>query len=270
MGQARQRTQAFFQHSPLCIFCGGQEPATTVEHCPPRALFIRKEWPAGFDFPACRLCNNGTSDDDAIVSLLGRMDPLNPNRGADGRTPWLMQDVHNQGTNFLLDMFNVSTRDARVAMRRLNIQPEQGRLRRHSGVVNVPVRADEAVMVFARKLSKAVFYKSTGTIFPGNGEIMFNWFTNATMLEHGAVPVLDYAAQFNSEPIPVTRNRQDLSAQFECRISRSSDNSLLIVQALFGATFGFVAVCSRTPEILAGIDARWREQFGDDGLFRFI
>ncbi|MET3070615.1 hypothetical protein [Herbaspirillum seropedicae] len=269
MGQSKQRKNAFKQEHPRCIFCGGERETTTEEHCPPRALFNHKHWPEGFVFPSCEPCNNGTSNDDAIVALLARMDPMNPERGADERIPGLMLNVHNQGNGFLLNMFNVSTRQARNAMRRLNMAPAPGQLRRHSGVVNVPARADDAVIVLARKLTKALFYRATGRPFPVDGDILFNWFTNATLLEHGEIPALMYAAQFRSESIPTVRSGINLANQFDCRISLSPDNNLLIVQALFGATFGFVTAASSTPRLLSDINARWIAQ-EEGSLFRSI
>ncbi|WP_146012880.1 hypothetical protein [Herbaspirillum sp. BH-1] len=169
-----------------------------------------------------------------------------------------------------MDMFNVSTREARDAMRRLNMQPVPGQLRRHSGIVHVPVRADEAVIVLARKLTKGLFYKAYGNALPLDGEILFNWFTNATMLEHGEVPVLTYASQFTSESIPTMRNGQNLADQFECRIGRSNENNLLIVTALFGASFGLVTVASSTPGQLSAMNLRWLDEFDGNSLFRLI
>ena len=67
--------ERFLASNPICVFCGGVNPATTVEHCPPRALFQHKHWPEGFDFAACEACNHGTGDQDAIVAMLARMDP---------------------------------------------------------------------------------------------------------------------------------------------------------------------------------------------------
>jgi hypothetical protein len=66
---SRVRKNAFFSAHPVCIFCGGGEKATTIEHCPPRAMFQFRDWPEGFEFPACESCNHGTADHDLIISL---------------------------------------------------------------------------------------------------------------------------------------------------------------------------------------------------------
>jgi len=56
-----------------CIYCGGTQPADTIEHMPPVMMFIRKQRPKGLEFPSCRECNNGTSKSDLVASLLGRL-----------------------------------------------------------------------------------------------------------------------------------------------------------------------------------------------------
>jgi len=76
LGEARARRRAHAQllsSSPWCIYCGGSQPADTIEHMPPVMMFIRKQRPKGLEFPSCRECNNGTSKSDLVASLLGRL-----------------------------------------------------------------------------------------------------------------------------------------------------------------------------------------------------
>jgi hypothetical protein len=54
---------------PLCCFCGGTRPAITLDHVPPKACFPRGLCPEGFEFPACKRCNNGNSKDDTIFGF---------------------------------------------------------------------------------------------------------------------------------------------------------------------------------------------------------
>src|SRR5262249_61418480 len=78
MGEASQRRkskQVLLKESPFCIFCGGNESATTIEHCPPRMMFRGKQRPHDLVFPSCERCNSGTSRSDLVASLLGRVYP---------------------------------------------------------------------------------------------------------------------------------------------------------------------------------------------------
>lgn len=53
MGAATQHRQAFLKPHSICAFCGGKNAATTIEHCPPRAMFEYRSLPEGFEFPSC-------------------------------------------------------------------------------------------------------------------------------------------------------------------------------------------------------------------------
>ena len=69
MGQSKQR-KATFLANKFCVFCGGTVPATTIEHAPPRVMFIKKLRPKGHEFPACNRCNNGSSQQDQVAALM--------------------------------------------------------------------------------------------------------------------------------------------------------------------------------------------------------
>jgi hypothetical protein len=89
MGSAKNYRRNYLIINPLCAFCG--QPATTIEHCPPRAMFQFRQWPEGFEFPSCETCNLGTGDHDLLISMLARMDPFEQNGDADGRQVGLMK-----------------------------------------------------------------------------------------------------------------------------------------------------------------------------------
>src|SRR5215208_2674556 len=63
------------QRFSYCVYCGGVEQATSVDHMPPRMMFRGKFRPSGLEFPACDGCNQGTKHADLVASLLGRLYP---------------------------------------------------------------------------------------------------------------------------------------------------------------------------------------------------
>jgi hypothetical protein len=78
MGDARKKREthkALLKRYPNCIYCGGQKPAKSIEHMPPRMMFKAKQRPDGLVFPACDECNQGTSHSDLVASMLGRVYP---------------------------------------------------------------------------------------------------------------------------------------------------------------------------------------------------
>ena len=72
--RARQARDFLAQH-PLCIFCGGVQPATTRDHVPSRQTFHLRDWPEGFEFPSCEGCNRETKDAEQVMAMITRLSP---------------------------------------------------------------------------------------------------------------------------------------------------------------------------------------------------
>lgn len=259
MGQAKLKRDALIKAQKPCIFCGGIRLATTEEHCPPRSLFKDRNWPAGFSFPACEACNGGTSDDDLWVAFLANLEE-DPTRRKQGRG--LMFQLKRQDPQSLQEMFGLSALQTRAAAKKMNMQPEPGQALSELGIVKVTDAAHKAVGTLAGKLSKAMFHRATGEVFPTNGGIMFHWFTNAQLHEHGQIPVLEAMRQFAAMQQPVVRNGKDLQDQFDCRHSVDVEGRLHLLQVTFGTMFGFVSIFSAVPGQLEGFAARLEDRFG--------
>lgn len=71
MGQAVKRKQRFLADHTQCCYCG--LPATTIDHFPPRSFFKERNWPVGYEFPACHTCNHAKSHDEQSLGLLVRL-----------------------------------------------------------------------------------------------------------------------------------------------------------------------------------------------------
>jgi hypothetical protein len=76
MGQAnvnRRLTARRLAQHPLCCFCGGKTPATSLDHVPPKIVFWGKRRPNGLEMPACDACNQGTKKLDQAAGLFARI-----------------------------------------------------------------------------------------------------------------------------------------------------------------------------------------------------
>lgn len=60
---------------PWCIYCGGMNEATTIDHMPPITIFDHRRRPRGLEFSACQPCNSGCRVAEKIVGLVSRMYP---------------------------------------------------------------------------------------------------------------------------------------------------------------------------------------------------
>lgn len=77
MAQKVGRKARFLKEHPLCCFCGGTRPATTVDHVPPKACFPPGLCPENLEFPSCNLCNNGTLKQDTIFGFYSMLVDFN-------------------------------------------------------------------------------------------------------------------------------------------------------------------------------------------------
>lgn len=259
MGQSRTRRAALLAACPMCIFCGGQVAATTIEHCPSRAIFRERVAPQGFEFAACAGCNRGSSDDDLMVAFLAHLGGRDARVLKRGRG--LMLQVKRQFPGVLQKMFSKSATEARSDARRIGIRPRPGETYQQLGIVDIPEEMHRCVEVFAAKLTKAIFYMKMGAPFAADGGIQFQWFTNAQRLEHGRIVLLEALAGLAAMSAPVARSGRDLKDQFDYLYSVDESRELHVLQVVFGEVFGFDSIFSQVPGRLEAIDDRLAERF---------
>ncbi len=269
MGAAKRRQREFLRANPICAFCGGRAAATTIEHCPPRALFQRKEWPEGFEFPSCRTCNQDSSDNDLLVAMLARLDPFQNKGDRDGRLNGLMAMTNRQFPGLFQKMMPSAT-EARRHNRELGLRPESGKTHQETGAVKVTEELHQAVGSIGRKLAKGIFYQETGYPFPDFGCLVLNWFSNTDLFRNGKYVVFDLLQGLGGEAPPLKRGRKYLNDQFEYKLSMSPDKDIFVLQALFGNVFGFVVFGSTLPGKLEAIIKRLREQTQRDDPFSVL
>lgn len=269
MGAAARHRRKFLSEHPVCAFCGGKAKSTTIEHCPPRAMFQFRNWPEGFEFPSCEPCNQGTDDHDLLVAMLGRIDPFEGKGNSDGRQIGLMKLANRQFPGLLQKMMP-SASEARRRNRELGVRPPPGRTQQEAGVVKVPEEFHQAVCVLGLKLSKGIYYSEVGKPFPDDGCLLLNWFTNADFLRDGKYLVFDLLKELGGVAPQLQRSGVFLNDQFEYKLSLSSEKNVLVLQARFGNAFGFIVFGSTLPGRLEEGVSRLREQTQRDGPFAVL
>jgi hypothetical protein len=135
MGEARANRRAHatvLNAYPWCIYCGGQNPATTVEHMPPRMMFLGKQRPKGLEFPTCNPCNHGTSHADLVASLLGRTFPDPQSQQGQNDVKKLLSAVSNNIPGLLQEMY-VGKAGQKIARRSIPKMPVGAAVLRANG-----------------------------------------------------------------------------------------------------------------------------------------
>jgi hypothetical protein len=247
-----------------CIFCGGNVKAITVDHVPPKVMFRKKVWPEGFEFPACLACNSQSSDNDLIVGLMARM-----TRDGDDLSG-LFKSIKRQRPHFLRQMIEMSASEARRSVKKLNISKPKGLTFREVGVVNINNDMKMAVKNLASKLSKALYFRMTDQIFPINGGILFYWFTNAQLHEHGYIYALDALSQFRYQTKELKRANNSLRDQFDYRHSVTDDANTHLIQVTFGNSFGFVTIMNPDQNEIIALNDKAEEETNKRSCFELI
>lgn len=232
-------------------------------------MFQFRLWPEGFEFPSCEPCNQGSDDDDLLIAMLARMDPFELKGDLDGKQVGLMKAVNRQFPGLFEKMMPSAT-EARRSNRELGLQPAPGQTHREAGPVKVPKEFHDAVCVFARKLSKGIYYREAGVAFPGDGCLLLTWFTNADILRTGKYPAFDALKELAGVAPPLQRGGTYLNDQFEYKLSISPERDVFVLQARFGHSFGVVIFGSTLVGKLESMVTKLREQTERNGPFAVL
>lgn len=180
MGEAKRRgrlREQVLSEFPHCIYCGGNTPASTVDHFPPRAVFELRHRPRGLEFPACKVCNDGGRLDELVSAMLSRIYPDPNSFAASEEVRKLMQAVSNNCPGLLEELIP-SFRQKKLAHRSREMLPPGG------GVLNCqgPL-LNRAIHRFTAKIGYALHFQLTGKPVPHGGAASVWWLTNYQSLK---------------------------------------------------------------------------------------
>ncbi|ADE40668.1 hypothetical protein [Candidatus Puniceispirillum marinum] len=239
MGEKKNRLAKLKQEHPKCCFCGGSKDTQTIEHTPPKVLFLKKSRPDALFFPACKRCNNGSSSQDSFVSLISLSQAQEMlNEGAkfneyDDYFKKVMRSVQNK--NFQANKLFV---DAGKTERRL-----KGLIREFNVIKLKPEAYTDYLEPWFAKQTIALWYKHTGRIFTENGAIRINhYMTHEKQI---------YANLISNLPIDFSSPAQNLSQgswrtpdQFQYQYNFSSSQGIGLCAVELHKGLAYVALVS--------------------------
>jgi hypothetical protein len=252
MGSATKHRRQFMGQYPYCIFCGGVNRATSIEHCPPRALFRERKWPERFEFSSCESCNRGTSNDDHIVAMISRFNQISTNYAHHHEDVKLMAGVHNKNPGLFAKMMPTNV-EARRANRELGVIPAPGQTHQDIAGVKVVPEIHHAVRVFAAKLSKGIFFLEIKKIFPAIGCLAMRWFTNAEIIRDGEHEIFEILKTTSGSVPILVRSRSELNDQFRYKFCVGEAETLFILDVRIGNAFRILILGCTEPGRLDSI-----------------
>jgi hypothetical protein len=230
LGGKKRRHLGLLGRQPLCIFCGGTTPASTVDHQPARSFFDGRIWPEGYEFPACEPCNKKSKDHEHVLTTLVRL------KGEGEQNAQREVDF----AKFAKAMKNNFPGLLRV----LGPDEKNGFIR--SRGLWVPV---------GRAFPLQLPMVAIGNILPADATITVKWCTNAGLPEFMTEEMKAFVAGLTEKPTLV-RNGKDLSDQFDYRYRASEDGSASMYFIKFRQSiFGAGVVLSRPDQGMEEADA---------------
>lgn len=209
----RLRRERFFAAHPNCCFCGGTVPATEIDHIPARHLFRARQWPEGYEFPACSECNRASALDELVMGWIVRIQ-LDEYGALDEREMSVaLAKLHSRRPEWIEMMTEYTRVETRRALREAGLSD----VRFPSGEVymmSVPEPFCEAMTRYAEKLGRALYYMHRGVAVPGNGHVRVAALTNAQFMSQ-SFPREQFDI-LNVRPA-ISRSGDDLSDQFAYR-----------------------------------------------------
>jgi hypothetical protein len=230
MGQKSARTKAFKAQHPYCCFCGGEKATETIDHQPGRALFNQRQWPEGYEFPACIECNSESRNEEQIWALLVRIS-LNDETAND---PEFLKYAKAIGNNFPDLLRKFTTNEVRRFFKENDLTREPGQSYSDIVIAEVnPKHGRRAFDTVLKKLMKALHYKHTGNIASLSAEIRFHWHTNSSfhrLANAQGLPALIKALDITPT---LARSGRDLSSQFSYRAHVEADGKTSAFMLIF-------------------------------------
>ncbi len=245
MATKRERREQFLKENPYCIFCGENSRKTTKEHSPPRCLFFNKHRPKSHEFNACYKCNNGSREQDLVVSFLtiASSNVFNDfDRAKSDYLDKLMIGV-SKYAKWVLDMLEEESGQHYVL--------KDGDWRRTAKIMMDKRLVVEVLEPWAAKTAIALWSEQTCERFNENYFVSVNWITNASTLK-GSYPaeVASALKKYSS----LKQGSWNTADQFQYIFDTAEENLFVVLAEihlshLFLASIGKIALLDERPEL---------------------
>ena len=166
---------------PWCIYCGGVNEATTIDHMPPITIFEQRRRPRGLEFSACQPCNSGGRVAEKIVGLVSRMYPDPPNDTGREELKRLYREFASYHPDLLEEMWPTDNQLGEIRRQQASLPAGVHPLNARGPLLN------KAMNRFAAKLALALHFKMTGAIASRSAAVAGRWYSNHQIFT-GTIP----------------------------------------------------------------------------------
>jgi len=249
MGEAKRRTdrkRRILANHPLCCFCGGGEPATTIDHAPARTCFVRRVGPEGFEFPACKRCQEASRRDELIFGFYIRtLDTDERNYNSEDISD-LMRGMRNNAPEMLPEL-DLPPNAKRATLREAGLTLERGQLLDDVPLVGVPVGFKDVVRMVTAKLACALHYKHLDAHIPVGHRLMIIF--NQLQFPSGR-ELAERLVEAMPDLVVGQRGNTNIGDQFAYVWGRNEDEDLFAIGAQFSQSM-FILAAAAPPSTVA-------------------
>lgn len=253
--QASAKALAFAK-SNYCIFCGGVVEGNTVDHCPPRSIFVNREWPENFVFPACVACNAGSREAENVLGFLTR---LYSAKEGENEVQEFEKYVKTLQANYPQEMrqmtkMPISARRQFVRQNELALPP--GTTHLDIPIVHIPGVWVDLVEGFGAKLTKGIHFHETGRICPPESDVWSYMIPNAAEFKTPFAPeILQAMGRMHN----IVRSNKDLSDQFGYLTERTVDGSAALYVYQFNQSFKLMCFYHDDGHVVREVAQKWKQ-----------
>jgi hypothetical protein len=231
MGERKNKLKRFLAAHPICCFCGGSNPATTIDHVPGRACFPDRVGPEGFEFPACDRCQSASRLDELAFSFYVKLsDPDDTNyRERDFKR--ISEGVKNNLPHLFPDV-RLSANEVRRSLKAMGLTKPSNEVAENIPVAAVPAEVHFHILRYAWKMACAIYYREQGRIASPDHSVWATW--TQGMNKAGLAALEDFI-----RITPLIRKGQRTNVQigdrFGYRCNKADEPDVLAALAQFGS-----------------------------------
>jgi hypothetical protein len=232
MGERKRRLSRFKLAHPVCCICGGEAATETIDHIPPKVIFIGSQLPAAcnIEYPACTACNSNSSQYDQICAMIGLTSPREPSNTERKHFIKVLHGAQNNAGSTIGEI-NRGYAGWRHLGRKFT---ENTGIEAHASELGPNNR--KAIFVLTAKLALAHFYWETGRILTPNGAVVVDMITNVKLFQNEIPDNYKLSTKFR------TLSKHDKQEQFLFRHILSENEDVGIFQFVLHLNLMLVAM----------------------------
>ncbi len=225
------------------IYC--PNPATSIEHMPPRSMFISKKRPSGMEFACCGECNKATGVADLVASFFARL-----TQGYSLDDTLVTEALQRRGKLALLAPGLLEELFRRDKHAPAMLKDEHGIIKPYIKINADGPLAKAYLTVFAAKLGMALYREHIGQPLPLTGGVNTLFFLNAGLSRKAGDAMLSKLPIFHT----ISQGKFAVPEQFAYRFN-CDGSSLIAALAGFHSNLHIFTVATSNPDFFDATQA---------------